>query len=216
MFATSALALRFPHSGCRWLRWFRAATFPDPCFAHDVQGVRKAVAIRRWHVPGRAARQRVWKSIMRSAVKAVCIGGLVGGALDLAFAVGFAALNGLAPSTLLQVIASGWFGNAAFDMGAVSASIGLVSHFALSLGWAALFVALAMRFRSASPAWWSGPLFGTFVFFGMRLAVLPLSAFPRPVNFDIPGALYDLLSHMFLFGLPIALTARTFMPGRRT
>lgn len=193
-----------------------AGTFPDPRFAHDVRGVRKAVAIRGWHVPGRAARQRICRSIMRSAVKAVCIGGFLGGALDLAFAIGFAALNGLAPATLLQVIASGWFGSAAFDMGAASAGIGFVSHFALSLGWAALFVGLAMRLRVAARPWLSGPVFGTVVFLGMRLVVLPLSAFPRPVNFDMQAALYDLLSHMFLFGLPIALAARTFMPGRRT
>jgi len=153
---------------------------------------------------------------MHAALKAVCIGGLVGGALDLAFAIGFAALNGLAPATLLQVIASGWFGSAAFDMGAASVGIGFVSHFALSLGWAALFVGSAMRLRVAARPWLSGPVFGAVVFLGMRLVVLPLSAFPRPVNFDIPAALYDLLSHMFLFGLPIALAARAFMPGRRT
>lgn len=153
---------------------------------------------------------------MRSALKAVCIGGLVGGALDLAFAIGFAALNGLAPATLLQVIASGWFGSASFDMGAVSAGIGFVSHFALSLGWAALFVALAMRFRVAVHPWLSGPILGAVVFLGMRLVVLPLSAFPRPVNFDMPAALYDLLSHMFLFGLPITLAARSFLSGRRS
>lgn len=152
---------------------------------------------------------------MRAAVKAVCIGGFVGGTLDLAFAIGFAALNGLAPATLLQVIASGWFGKASFDMGAVSAAIGLVSHFALSLGWAALFVALAPRLRVAARPWLSGPIFGAVVFLGMRLVVLPLSAFPRPVSFDMPAALYDLLSHMFLFGLPIALAARSLMPGRR-
>ncbi|MQP76367.1 hypothetical protein CQ393_10760 [Stenotrophomonas sp. MYb238] len=152
---------------------------------------------------------------MRPTVKAVCIGALVGGALDLAFAIGFAASNGLAPSTLLQAIASGWFGSASFNMGAVSVAIGLVSHFALSLGWAALFVALATWFRLTSRAWLSGPLFGAFVFLGMRLVVLPLSAFPKPMNFDMPGALYDLLSHMFLFGLPIALAARSFLSGRR-
>jgi len=152
---------------------------------------------------------------MQSAVKAACLGALVGGALDLAFAIGFTTSNGLAPSTLLQVITSGWFGSAAFNMGAVSAGIGLVSHFALSLGWAALFVALATRFGLTSRAWLNGPLFGAFVFLGMRLVVLPLSAFPRPMNFDMPGALYDLLSHMFLFGLPIALAARAFLSARR-
>lgn len=153
---------------------------------------------------------------MRSALKAVCIGGFVGGALDLAFAIGFAATNGLAPSRLLQVIASGLFGSASFDMGAISAAVGFGAHFALSLAWAAVFVALAARHGAlALRPWLGGPIFGAIVFLGMRMVVLPLSAFPRPVNFDMPGALYDLLSHMFLFGLPIALAARSCLPGRR-
>ena len=41
----------------------------------------------------------------------------------------------------------------------------------------------------------------------MRLVVLPLSAFPHPVSFKPLSAGLDLLSHMFLFGLPIALAA---------
>ena len=41
----------------------------------------------------------------------------------------------------------------------------------------------------------------------MRLVVLPLSAFPHPVTFKPLSASLDLLSHMFLFGVPIALAA---------
>ena len=41
----------------------------------------------------------------------------------------------------------------------------------------------------------------------MRLVVLPLSAFPHPVSFKPLSAGLDLLSHVFFFGLPIALAA---------
>jgi hypothetical protein len=51
-------------------------------------------------------------------------------------------------------------------------------------------------------------VFGVTVFVLMRLVVLPLSAFPFPVAFKPLGTVLDLLSHMFLFGLPIAWSVR--------
>lgn len=53
-----------------------------------------------------------------------------------------------------------------------------------------------------------GAIFGVCVFLFMRLVVLPLSAFPYPVTFRPLATALDGLSHMFLFGLPIALAAR--------
>jgi hypothetical protein len=52
-----------------------------------------------------------------------------------------------------------------------------------------------------------GFLFGAIVFVTMRLVILPLSAFPYPVSFTSLGAGLDLVSHLFFFGLPIALAA---------
>ena len=148
---------------------------------------------------------------MRRPLKAILAGGLVGGALDLVFALSFAASRGIAPGQLLRIIASGAFGKAAADMGATGAACGALFHFGLSLLWAALFAGIAGRFRAVNAKpWLSGPLFGVAVFLAMRLVVLPLSAYPMPVRFTMPGAFYDLLSHMFLFGLPIALANRAF------
>jgi hypothetical protein len=53
----------------------------------------------------------------------------------------------------------------------------------------------------------AGAVFGVLVFLCMRLIVLPLSAFPRPVSFEPLASTLDLLSHMFLFGVPIAAAA---------
>lgn len=148
---------------------------------------------------------------MRNAFKAILVGGLIGGALDLVFALSFAATKGVSASRVLHVVASGAFGKAAMDMGVAGSVSGVLFHFGLSLLWAALFALVASRLRvlSAKP-WVFGPLFGMVVFFTMRLVVLPLSAYPMPVGFTMPAALYDLLSHMFLFGLPIALAHRAF------
>jgi hypothetical protein len=144
-----------------------------------------------------------------NATKAILVGGLAGGAGDLAFALAWAAYNGMAPQKLLQVIASGWFGQAAFAGGWNTAAIGFASHFGIALVVAALFSALARRI----PALLERPLasgiaLGVATFLVMRLVVLPLSAFPFPVKFLTLGAALDLLSHMFLFGTPIAFARR--------
>jgi uncharacterized membrane protein YagU involved in acid resistance len=143
--------------------------------------------------------------------KAIVVGGLAGGAGDLLFAIAWAAFHGMPPQKLLQVIASGWFGNAAFDGGWNTATIGFASHFGIALVVAALFSALATRM----PALLERPLvagiaLGLATFLVMRLVVLPLSAFPFPVKMFTASAGFDLLSHMFLFGTPIAFARRYF------
>ena len=152
-----------------------------------------------------------------NTTKAIVVGGLVGGAGDLLFAIAWAAYNGMAPQKLLQVIASGWFGNAAFDGGWNTAAIGFASHFGIALVVAALFSVLAARM----PALRERPLvagiaLGVATFLAMRLVVLPLSAFPFPVKMFTLGAGLDLLSHMFLFGTPIAFARRYFAGSSTT
>ena len=144
--------------------------------------------------------------------RAVVIGGSIGGALDLAFALTFAAVNGVGPVRLLQTVASGLLGSAAYEGGLPVALLGFVAHFVMSYGWAALFVGAASRVpRMAARPVLAGILFGVLVFLAMRLVVLPLSAFPHPVSFKPLAASLDLLSHMFLFGVPIALAAARAM-----
>jgi uncharacterized membrane protein YagU involved in acid resistance len=142
-------------------------------------------------------------------VRTVLWGGLVAGTLDIAFAISFAAYNGTAPMRLLQAVASGAFGQAAFAGGVPMAAGGLALHFLLSFLWAGLFLVLArLRPSLALRPYLAGSLFGVLVFLGMRLVVLPLSAFPFPVIFKPVATASDLLSHMLLFGVPIALAVR--------
>jgi uncharacterized membrane protein YagU involved in acid resistance len=144
----------------------------------------------------------------RSVFSALVVGGTVAGALDILFAISWAGYNGMAPAHLLQVVASGALGNEAFSGGASTAALGLAFHFALSYLWAAVFFVAAWRVPALlNRPVVSGMVFGVVVFFTMRLVVLPLSAFPFPVTFKPLGASLDLLSHMFLFGVPIAMSA---------
>ncbi|MGY4517358.1 hypothetical protein [Lysobacter sp. HA18] len=150
-----------------------------------------------------------------SSMRPVVIGGLIAGLLDLLFALSFAGANGVGPVRVFQTIASGWLGNAAYDGGMTTAAIGLVSHFALALIWAFVFLAAARRLPAlvAHPVV-AGIVFGAVVFFVMRLVVLPLSAYPRPVTFKPLSTALDLASHTLLFGLPIAFAVRRALRGR--
>ncbi len=147
-------------------------------------------------------KQRTWRW-------ALLVGGSIAGALDIAFAIASAADGGVSPTQLLQAVASGALGKAAFSGGAPVAALGLALHFLLSFLWAGLFLVVAHRVPGLTRRpLVSGAAFGIVVFLLMRCVVLPLSAFPLPVSFKLSGAALDLLSHMFLFGLPIAMAAR--------
>jgi uncharacterized membrane protein YagU involved in acid resistance len=150
----------------------------------------------------------------RSVVWAVLVGGSIGGTLDIMFAISFAIYNGVAPARLLQTVASGLLGEAAFSGGIPYAALGLLLHFGLSYLWAGMFLVAAQRLPLLirQPVL-SGVLFGVTVFLTMRLVVLPLSAFPYPVTFKPLGTVLDLLSHTFLFGVPIAIATRRAYTG---
>lgn len=147
----------------------------------------------------------------RSRWWALLVGGGIAGALDILFAIIFAGYSGgVSPERVLQVVASGALGEAAFSGGLPAAALGLALHFLLSFAWAGLFLVAAMRAPAlAGRPLVSGIAFGIVVFLMMRCVVLPLSAFPFPVSFKPFAAGMDLLSHMFLFGVPIALAARS-------
>ncbi len=152
----------------------------------------------------------------RSILGAVLVGGLLGGALDLLFAVSFAGYNGAAPVKVFKTIASGILGNAAFAGGSWVSALGLACHFGLSVLWAAFFAVTAWQL----PTLTRRPLlvgigFGLIVFLCMRLIVLPLSAYPRPVTFKPLATVLDLLSHVFLFATPIVVVVGRAIRARR-
>jgi uncharacterized membrane protein YagU involved in acid resistance len=148
-------------------------------------------------------------------LQAILIGGAIGGLGDIVFAIGMAISRGDTAVHLLQIVASGALGQSAFAGGMRTAALGLALHFLLSFGWAALFV-LAARALPALLRWplISAIVYGMLVLLAMRLVVLPLSAFPFPSGLTPSWPLLlDLLSHVFLFALPIVLAARRTRVG---
>lgn len=139
----------------------------------------------------------------------VLAAGLAAGTLDLIAAIASSAYYGRSPSWLLKLIASGAFGEAAFDRGAGTAALGAVFHFVIATGAAAVYYAASRRWPvlTTRPLA-AGAVFGIAVFWFMQLIVLPLSAYPFPTSFRAVGVIRGLLIHVFCVGLPIALVVR--------
>jgi uncharacterized membrane protein YagU involved in acid resistance len=142
---------------------------------------------------------------------AIFWGGLACGVLDIAYAFALYGARGVPPVRLLQGIARGLIGPAALRGGAATALFGLLLHFTIAFG-AAVTFCLASRKLGwiIRRAFASGLLFGVAVYLFMNFVVIPLSAIHR---WPVIGTWFvvNLIEHMFIVGLPIALAARTFM-----
>jgi hypothetical protein len=136
---------------------------------------------------------------------AIFAAGLAGGAADILTA--FVIYRPASPEQVLQAVASGLMGAAAFTQGWASAGVGAVCHFAISILFASLYVAAA----GYSPVLLrkpvlSGLTFGVFVYGVMNAIVVPLSLAPdRPPPPDHMIAL-GLMAHAF-FGIALAVMA---------
>jgi hypothetical protein len=152
----------------------------------------------------------------QSAAYAIVVGGLVAGLIDITYALGFSALRGVAPTRILQSVASGLLGSPAYQGGSATAALGFVLHFVLMMIIAAIFyiVAARLRFLIARPVLWGG-LYGFAVYWVMNLIVLPLSAFPSQVKFVPIVVITSLIVHAFGIGVPIALASRAALSHQR-
>ncbi len=143
------------------------------------------------------------------------LGGVIGATLDLSYAILFWWFhNDAPPMKVLQSIASGLLGPSAFSGGVATAAMGFGLHYVIALCAAAVYVFAAGSLRNLihRPVL-CGATFGFLMFAFMNLVVLPLSqAHPR-TSFPLVPIITDLLSHVFLFGVPIALATRRAYAG---
>jgi len=142
------------------------------------------------------------------ALRAILIGGLTAGVLDITYAMVAYGLNGISPRIILQSVASGWLGKSAYSGGMATAALGLGSHLALTCIMAAIFFAAARRLALLrNHPLMSGAAFGLAAFVVMNFVVVPVSA----ASVQPPRGAYlagGLLAHVFLVGFPIALVTR--------
>jgi len=140
--------------------------------------------------------------------KAILLGGLTAGVLDITYAMVAYSFVGVSPRIILQSVASGWLGKSAYSGGVPTAVLGIVSHLAITC------VMAAVLFLAARRVQWirqrlllSGALFGLLAFVVMNYVVVPLSAaaVQSPRGVFLAGGL---VAHVFLVGIPIALAIR--------
>jgi hypothetical protein len=143
--------------------------------------------------------------IRRYAQSPVLLGGLVAGTLDIGAACLINKLNAL---VILQAVASGVLGRAAFRSGLPAAALGLLLQWAMSVLIAAIFALAARRLAILKRHWFaSGLAYGVVIFVVMNFIVVPLSAAVFAAKFDIAKSIQDVLA-MLLFGIIIAFFGR--------
>ena len=139
---------------------------------------------------------------------AIVFGGLTVGTLDLLDAIVFFGLRGVPPIKVLQSIASGLLGRAAYHGGVPTAALGTLLHFGIALAIVATYQALSRRLPLLTrQAVLCGMLYGLAVYVVMNFVVVPLS--PAVIGPPTtPVLINGLLIHMFGVGLPSGLFAR--------
>ena len=144
-------------------------------------------------------------------VMAILLAGIIAATCDMIFACTFNGLrSGVSPERVMQSIASGWLGRAAFDGGAGAAALGFASHYGI------LIIAAALYYLALARSQWMrgnvvlcGALYGVCIYAFMHLVVLPLSNAPQFKSSWV-GMCSDFAMHVLVIGPAIALSLRRF------
>jgi hypothetical protein len=145
----------------------------------------------------------------RATLIAIFGGGFTAGLLDILDPIVTWGIEGVSPVRILQSVASGLLGPAAFTGGWRTALLGVAAHFTISIAVAAVF-------------WWTsrrvpllvqrpivgGLLCGAGMWLFMKYLVVPLSAANIGGEPSWPALINQWFAHLVLFGQPIAWISR--------
>ena len=147
-----------------------------------------------------AIAQRVnWGAIVKEAFAAGITGGIF---LDLYLYVTTIAPHQGSMFAVWQFIASVAIGKVAFSSMSY-AWLGLLIHFAVSIGWAGGYAYLASRRRFMNERWAiSGLVYGIVVYMFMQIILLGANALKPPATPN--DFLNAVVAHSVFFGLPVA------------
>ncbi len=143
-------------------------------------------------------------------IQAVVLGGLVAGALDIAYAMTFWGVQGVSPMRILQSIAAGLLGRpAAVQGGLATALLGAVLHFGIAFAMAYAYYLASGRIPALTRRpFVYGMLYGLFLYVVMNYVVVPLSAAGGSSGFNLAWVLCSIAVHAIFVGIPCALAAR--------
>ena len=148
--------------------------------------------------------------IRNPILRAIALGGMMVGLLHLIIQDGlvFSLLNQTPFILVMQYVASGVMGNAAFAGGLAIALLGLIIHFLISFVVAGVFILSADRISLLRHNVIFGSLlYGVGVFIVLYVVILPLSAAP-PVPLQTTDVIELILEHVLVIGLPLGLFVR--------
>lgn len=147
--------------------------------------------------------------------RALLLGGLTVGVLDILDAFVFFGFRGVPPLRILQAIASGVVGKeAAVAGGLATAAFGLLLHFFIAFMIVLVFYLVSRKvpILTRYPVVLGAP-YGIAVYFIMTQVVVPLSAIHAAGGLpSLPVLVNGLLIHAFGVGIPAALFARAATP----
>jgi hypothetical protein len=141
--------------------------------------------------------------------------GLLAGSLDISAACLHAYIvRGTSPVMVLQFIASGAFGKAAFSGGWVMPLLGLLFHFIIAYSFTTLFFLLYPSIKIMSKnIIITAIVYCIFMYSVMNFGVLPLTKIPK-ITFHPDKAAIAVLILIVAIGLPISFFARKFYRDR--
>jgi hypothetical protein len=156
-------------------------------------------------------------SDLKRFTKSVFIAGiLVGILVAIGTTTSFLLSGGEHPISLLNFVASGIFGEVAFNGDRSLTYIGMMFHFMISIIWAFLLMSFDPVQKIYSKNWLiNGALYGVFIWFVMALIVMPLSNAP-PVPLTFKSAIVDVTVLVLSAGLPISYLASQHFPAAKT
>jgi hypothetical protein len=145
-------------------------------------------------------------------LKAIALSCLIAGSLDISDALIFYGIRGVSPVRILQGIASGLLGRAAFTQGMRSAVLGLLLHYFIATTVATIYIFASRKLPLSRHPFLYGSVYGIVVYIVMNYIVLPLSKIGlRPTPPLIP-LINGVAALIFCIGIPIALIARRYIP----
>jgi len=154
------------------------------------------------------------RTALRSTTATVVLAGVIAGTIDIGAA---SLISALSPMVILRAVASGLLGKAAFAGGPLTALLGLLLQWGMSILIAATYVVVTARWLGMRRRWRvTGVLAGVVIFMVMNYLVVPLSAAPFRPHFGFHQLLtafspYKFVANllaMILFGLIIGFSAR--------
>ena len=154
------------------------------------------------------------RTALGSTTATVVLSGVIAGTIDIGAA---SLISALSPMVILRAVASGLLGKAAFAGGPLTALLGLLLQWGMSIVIAATYLVVTARWPGMRRRWRiTGVLAGVGIFIVMNYLVLPLSAAPFRPHFGLhqlltafsPYKFTANLLAMILFGLIIGFSVR--------